>query len=260
MPHPKGEKTMIESKRHGTVMELRMDRPPVNALNPALVQVLDASLAEAVAGDTRAIVLTGREGMFSAGLDVPVLLRLSREEMTAFWEDFFGLMRRLATCPVPVAAAIGGHSPAGGAVLALFCDYRIMASGEYRIGLNEVQVGLPVPDVICHALMRAVGPACANRLLAAGEMLSPDEALRVGLVDALAEGEGAALRAGLEWAKTVAALPPIAVAGTRRVVRQDLIRLFDVIDREVCESMSDLWFSEETQAAMLALVERLGKK
>jgi enoyl-CoA hydratase/carnithine racemase len=250
---------MIETRVDGAVTELRLDRPPVNALNPDLVQALDVALAGAVAGDARAIVLSGREGMFSAGLDVPVLLRLSREQMTDFWEDFFGLMRRLATCPVPAAAGITGHSPAGGAVLALFCDYRVMARGDYRIGLNEVQVGLPVPDVICHALARTTGAATANHLLASGELLGPEEALRVGLVDALAE-EGGAARSAVDWATHVAALPPIAVRGTRRVIRDDLARLFDVVDREVCESMSDVWFSEETQGAMHALVERLASK
>lgn len=248
---------MIETEQKGDVAVLTMDRPPVNALNPELVQALDYRLADAVAADARAVVLTGGEKMFSAGLDVPVLLRLSRDEITAFWADFFGLMRRLAECPVPVAAGISGHSPAGGAVLALFCDYRVMSRGEFRIGLNEVQVGLPVPDVICHALTRLVGGGTANRLLATGELVLPEEALRVGLVDALADDPGASREAAIAWAELAASLPPVAVASTRRTVRSDLTGLFGEVDRETCESMSDVWFSRETQAAMHALVERL---
>jgi enoyl-CoA hydratase/carnithine racemase len=248
---------MIETDKRGDVAVLRLDRPPVNALNPELVQGLDQSLADAVADGARAVVLTGGEKMFSAGLDVPVLLRLSREEITAFWSDFFGLMRRLAECPVPVAAGITGHSPAGGAVLALFCDYRVMSRGEFRIGLNEVQVGLPVPDVICHALARLVGGGTANRLLTAGELLFPEEAQRVGFVDALADDPEATRESAIAWAEQVAALPPVAVASTRRTARADLLDLFGDVDRETCESMSDVWFSRETQAAMHALVERL---
>lgn len=251
---------MIEVHEHGDVTELQMDRPPVNALNPQLIQALDESLADAVAGGARAIVLSGGEKMFSAGLDVPVLLRLSREEISAFWGDFFGLMRRMAECPVPVSAAITGHSPAGGAVLAIFCDQRVMTRGEFRIGLNEVQVGLPVPDVICHAMARLVGSGTANRMLTAGELVLPDEALRIGLVDALADDPAATRQAAIDWASNVAAQPAIAVASTRRTVRADLMELFGDVDQETCESMSDVWFSKETQASMHALVERLASK
>ncbi|MCP1726644.1 enoyl-CoA hydratase/carnithine racemase [Natronospira proteinivora] len=251
---------MIESHEHGDVVELRLNRPPVNALNPDLIQALDQKLADAVAQGARAVVLSGGEKMFSAGLDVPMLLRLSRDEITTFWGDFFGLMRRLAECPVPVSAAITGHSPAGGAVLAIFCDQRVMSRGEFRIGLNEVQVGLPVPDVICHGLKRLVGGGTANRLLTAGELILPEEALRIGFVDALADDPGATRQSALDWATHVAAQPPVAVAATRRVARADLVDLFGAVDRETCEAMSDVWFSSETQGAMHALVERLASK
>jgi len=251
---------MIETHRHGAVTELQLNRPPVNALNPDMIQGLDQKLADAVADGSRAVVLSGGEKMFSAGLDVPMLLRLSREEITEFWSDFFGLLRRLSECPIPISAAITGHSPAGGAVLATFCDYRVMSRGEFRIGLNEVQVGLPVPEVICHGLTRLVGSGTANRLLAAGELVLPDEALRIGFVDALADDPAATRQAALDWASYVAAQPPVAVAATRRIARADLIGLLDDVDRETAEAMSDVWFSKETQSAMHALVERLASK
>ncbi len=251
---------MIDVQQHGAVTELRLNRPPVNALNPDLVQALDAALADAVAGDARAIVISGSERMFSAGLDVPTLLRLSREEISVFWGDFLGLLRRLAECPIPVSAAITGHSPAGGAVLAIFCDHRVMSRGEFRIGLNEVQVGLPVPDVICHALVRLVGAGTANRLVAACELVLPDEAQRIGLVDHLADDAEATRQASLEWARVVASQPPVAVATTRSIVRSDLVGLFSDVDHETAEAISDVWFSKETQGAMHALVERLAAK
>ncbi len=75
-------------------------------------------------------------------------LALDRSGNRAFWEDFFGVMRAIALSKPPIATAITGHSPAGGCVLAVFSDYRVMAEGDFRIGLNEVQVGLPVPEVI----------------------------------------------------------------------------------------------------------------
>lgn len=251
---------MIDVEEHGSVTELRLNRPPVNALNPQLVQALDAALADAVASGARAVVISGSERMFSAGLDVPTLLRLSREDISVFWGDFLGLLRRLAECPIPVSAAITGHSPAGGAVLAIFCDHRVMSRGDFRIGLNEVQVGLPVPDVICHALMRLVGAGSANRLVAAGELVLPEEALRLGLVDHLADDPAATRENALAWAANVAAQPPVAVASTRRTVRAGLMALFSDVDHETAEAISDVWFSKETQSAMHALVERLAAK
>lgn len=251
---------MIEVDEHGSVTELRLDRPPVNALNPGLVETLDTRLVEAIENGARAVVLTGREGMFSAGLDVPTLMRLSREEMDEFWKSFFGLTERIATAPVPIVAGLTGHSPAGGAVLGIFCDYRVMSQGDYRIGLNESQVGLPVPDVICHGLARLVGRGTANRLLVAGEMLGPDEAHRIGMVDALAADPQATRRAALDWAEQVAALPEKAVARTRATARADLAAMFREVGAQTRAEMVDVWFSEETQQAMHALVERLAAK
>lgn len=251
---------MIEVDEHGAVTELRLERPPVNALNPELVETLDARLVEAVENDARAVVMTGGEGMFSAGLDVPVLLRLSREEMDAFWKSFFGLMERIATAPVPVVAGLTGHSPAGGAVLAIFCDYRVMSQGDYRIGLNETQVGLPVPDVICHGLARLVGRGTANRMLVSGEMLDPEEARRIGMVDALAEDPEQTRQAAVEWAGQVAGLPAKAVARTRATIRADLAKMFRDLGEQTRAEMLEVWFSDETQQAMHALVERLAAK
>ena len=106
--------------------------------------------------------------MFSGGLDVPHLIQLDRPAMSATWRDFYAMMRALATSPIPIAAAITGHAPAGGAVISLFCDVRIMADGDFKIGLNEVQVGLFLPPIIFKAMRRLVGNRQAERLCVAG--------------------------------------------------------------------------------------------
>src|SRR5258708_38520017 len=127
---------MLEIIDHGAVRELRLARPPVNALDPALVAALRAGLAGARAAGREAVVRSGAPGRFSGGLDVPALLLLGREEIRDTWKAFFGLMRELAASPIPTVAALTGHSPAGGTVLAMFTDYRVMAEGPYLIGLN----------------------------------------------------------------------------------------------------------------------------
>lgn len=246
----------IQHDRH--VLELRLARPPVNALDPALVAALKQAVERAPAEGAEALVLSGSPGLFSAGLDIPALLRLDRAAMRAFWKDFFGLCAALARCPVPAAAAVTGHSPAGGAVLAIFCDWRVMARGGFRIGLNEVQVGLTVPDCIQAALRRLVGPSRAERLLVAGAMLDPDAARATGLVDELAGAEDVVRRA-LAWLEPLLELPRQAMLGTRRLARADLAALFDDPAALPVDEFLDGWFAPEAQATLHALVERLRK-
>jgi len=249
---------VLEIIDHEAVREIRFARPPANAFNMELLEGLNTALAEARTA-CQAIVLSGRAGMFSAGLDVPELLGLDRASMLRFWEAFFDAQALLAASPVPVAAAITGHSPAGGAVLALYCDYRVMAAGRFRIGLNEVQVGLFPGPVIYGALRRLVGPGVGDRLLSGGVLLGPEEALAVGLVDRVVE-EASVLSAALEWARHMNSLPPRAVARTRALARADLIKLVGALGTSDYEAMNEAWFSAETQSTMRELVERLKKK
>jgi enoyl-CoA hydratase/carnithine racemase len=248
---------MLHIQFHDAVAEIRMDRPPANALNRELVEKLLAALETARMDGARAIVLTGRPGMFSGGLDVPELLALDRRQVEAFWSLFFALTSRLAASPVPVLAAISGHAPAGGAVLALQCDYRIGITGKFRIGLNEVQVGLPVPGTILLALEQAVGPRMARRMATRGEMLSMDEALAVGLLDELVAPDQL-LATALTRANELLALPPVAMNTTRLAAKA---RLIDALNSSGdAAAATGWWFSSETQTEMRKLVARLTKR
>ncbi|MDR3388360.1 MAG: enoyl-CoA hydratase/isomerase family protein [Rudaea sp.] len=254
---------MLETIRHDAIVELRLARPPVNALGPELVHALRSAMESAPASGARGVVLSGRPGMFSAGLDVPTLLQLKREDLIAFWQDFFGLCATLASSPIPVVAAVGGHSPAGGAVLSIFCDYRVMARSldpakPFRIGLNEVQVGLAVPECIQFALRRLIGGYRAERLMVSGTMLDSEQALAVGLVDELVPAEQVVPRA-LEWLQTLLKLPPQAMSTTRLLCRSDLIEVFADPTRMSVDEFADGWFGAETQSVLKALVASLKK-
>jgi enoyl-CoA hydratase/carnithine racemase len=250
---------MLEILRHDAIAEIRLARPPVNALNPELVAGLAIAFRTLPAEGARAIVLSGAPKLFSAGLDVPALLTLDRDAMAAFWRSFQALLGAIGRCPVPTVAAITGHSPAGGAVLAIHCDYRVMARGAFRIGLNEVEVGLSVPAAIQFALKRLVGPHRGERLMVAGAMVESEEAHRIGMVDELAEVEDVVTRA-LDWCRRHVVLPPEALSETRRIARADLHAALDAAEREPADAFMDRWFSTETQATLRALVERLRKK
>ena len=238
------------------IRELKLARPPVNALNPELIASLKRAIEQAPNEGAAALVLSGSPGLFSAGLDIPALLQLDRDAMRAFWNAFFGVCAALARAPIPIAAAITGHSPAGGAVLAIFCDYRVMARGEYKIGLNEVQVGLTVPDCIQAALRRLAGPYRAERLLVSGAMLDADDALAAGMVDELTDVDHVVTRT-LAWLDPLLQLPRQAMLATRALARADLARLFDDPASLPVEAFLDGWFAPEAQATLHALVEKL---
>lgn len=247
---------MLELIRHDTIHELRLANPPVNALNPELLRALHAAIRAAPDDGAHGLILSGRPGIFSAGLDVPALLKLDRATLAECWRDLFGICGALATSPIPTVAALTGHSPAGGAVMAIYCDYRIMARGEFKIGLNEVQVGLSVPDVIQQALRRLVGPHRAERLLVAGTMLESEGAHEIGFVDELADTDDVVARA-LLWLTQLLNCPPKAQAETRRMARADLAALFADPATLPIESFLDGWFHPEAQQVLQALVAKL---
>lgn len=249
---------------HGDVVELQLARLPVNALDRELCREIATALQAALADGAQGIVLSGGPNVFSAGLDVPYLLSLGddRGALTSAWEAFFDTARALADCPVPVAAAIAGHAPAGGCVLALCCDYRVMASSPdpakpFRIGLNETQVGLVAPEGIQRLLRRVVGAHRAERLLVAGELVAAEPALAYGLIDELVQIDQVVPRA-LAWLQQMLALPREAMLHTRRIARADIAVALQPQHIEL-DRFIDAWSAPQTQAALRALVAKLGK-
>lgn len=240
----------------GRIRELELNRPPANALDPELIRALGTEVKAAAEGPAEALILSGSTGMFSAGLDVPRLLRLDREAIRNVWLDYLELVRAIAGSAVPAVAAVTGHCPAGGAVLALFCDQRVMAEGDFRIGLNEVRLGLPVPSVIVAAVTRLVGAHQAERMCVRGLMLTGVEARAVGLVDRLAPAEDVVERS-LAWCREVIALPRRAMLETRATARSGLHELLGEDPLPEAEALADRWFSDETQAALGELAARL---
>lgn len=255
---------LVETFQHGDIREIRMARPPVNALDTALCRALIDALAAAVADDVRGIVLSGGERVFSGGLDVPFLLSHgdNRAALLDSWNAFFGVARALAESRVPVAAAITGHAPAGGCVMALCCDYRVMARSAdpakpFAIGLNETQVGLVAPDGIQQLMRRVVGPHRAEGLLVAGALVPAERAFDIGLVDELADSGDVVPRA-IAWLQTLLKLPQQPMLQTRTLARADVVEALQPENIQL-ERFIESWYSADTQAALQAMVARLKK-
>jgi enoyl-CoA hydratase/carnithine racemase len=149
-----------------------------------------------------------------------------------------------------VVCAITGHCPAGGTVIALYCDRRIMAAGAFGIGLNEVQVGLFPGLRIFRVYARLIGEARAADLLGRGAMVAPDEARTIGLVDEVLPAAQVLPRA-LAFAAELAALPPLAYRRTRALVRQPLVDLLDLPEQIDLQT----WITAETRACMARVLK-----
>jgi len=250
---------LVQPIQHGRIHELRLARPPVNAINPALCAALRGAIDAAVAAGAEGLVLSGGPKVFSAGLDVPLLLSIQDDGQALYdaWNGFFDAARALAACPVPVAAAIAGHAPAGGCVLALCCDWRVMAEGPFTIGLNETQVGIALPPGIMRLMQRTVGRRQAEALLVAGAMVDSAHALRIGLVDELAGVDDVATRARARI-DMLLDLPRAPMLATRALLRADLNEAVSPAGMQL-EQCLESWRSPDTQQALRAMVARIGK-
>ena len=242
----------------GRIRELKLSRPPVNALSLELLR----KIVEGVQGaaPASALVITGQPGVFSAGLDVRGMLELDRDGVAATFIELWRAGRAIASSPIPVVFGLTGHSPAGGTVLAIYGDYRILASGEFRMGLNEVQVGL-FPGPVIHGAFRRLVGGHAAQLLTRGALIDPATALRVGLVDELCEPAHVAARA-LEMARELCALPREAMSKTREMVRRELVELFGnpshalLAEREFGAMAVERWMAPATQERLRKVFAR----
>ncbi len=209
----------IETTIAGELACVTLHRGKVNALNPAVVDELQARL-DALEGDdgVRGLVLTGYGSFFSFGFDVPELYAFSREEFARFLERFTTLQRRLYLFPKPVVAALNGHAVAGGCMLAIACDRRVMAAGKGKISLNEITFGASAFAAVVEILQSRVGRRNAETVLLGGEMFEPQQALELGLVDRVVPAEELQ-QAAREEAQALAGRSPAAFRSIKQLLR-----------------------------------------
>jgi enoyl-CoA hydratase len=186
--------TLISYRLENSVATIAMDDGKVNALSPDMLSELNAALDRAAA-DRAVVVLTGRPGVFSAGFDLTVL-RAGGRPSALMVAAGFELAARLLSFPAPVLIACTGHAMAMGAFLLMSGDYRIGVAGPYKFSVNEVAIGLTVPQAAIEICRQRLTPAHLSRAVLLAEVFSPEDALAAGFVDRLAaDGELADLAA-----------------------------------------------------------------
>jgi enoyl-CoA hydratase len=249
----------MQIERIADAVVLRMRAGKANAIGPAWLSRMETLLDEALAVRPRALVITGYESFFSAGLDLPALDTLGQDQMSSFVMAFSRTMLRVFELPLPVIAAVNGHAIAGGCVLALQADVRIAARSEFRMGLNEVQLGIALPAMVLETLRAQVPPLSLLPVALEGRLFTPEEALGLGLLHELVPPEQLERRAA-ERATELGSLPPQAFAAIKQSIRAPVgRRLRDVLPEDAA-GWAATWSSDEGRERRRQAIERLSRK
>jgi enoyl-CoA hydratase len=239
---------VIHSKGDGIEI-LTLRRPPANAMDIALLADLRNAFSSLARDDsTRAIVLTAEGTTFCAGLDVKAVPHYSNAERLQLLEVLNGMILAVYGCPSPVVAAVNGHTIAGGLVLALCCDWRIVVDAPIRAGLAEVKVAIPYPIAAMEVVRAELSPQAARRLVLSGENDGLAEGLAAGVFDESAPREEL-LQTAIAKAARYAELPRAAFAIIKRQLKSPAIDAIESALREGREPLHDNWISAETLAA-----------
>jgi enoyl-CoA hydratase/carnithine racemase len=237
----------VDVTQHDGIAAVQMNRGKVNALNPDIIK----DLRDAFAGlekdkSTKAVLLTGHDKFFSFGLDVPELLGYTKPKCTRFLEDFTGFYTRLFSFPKPVIAAINGHAIAGGCMLALACDRRVMVMGKAKISLNEITFGATVFAGSVEMLKSCVGHRNAELILLSGRMYDAEEALLMGLVDRITT-EGELDEIARETAHAYTRNDMIAFRSLKSLLRGPLTEEMKTREKESIKEFVKIWYSKSTR-------------
>jgi enoyl-CoA hydratase len=169
------------------VAVLRLVRPPVNALDLELVQAIGAGVTDAVDSGARALVLTGAGSCFSAGIDMKVVPTYDARQRRESVEAINAMVAAICAAPLPVVAAVNGHAFGGGLVIALACDVRLAARGDYKLALNEVAAGVPFPAGPLGVVRAELDPSVMRDLCLTGRSVGPEQALALRVLDEIVE-------------------------------------------------------------------------
>jgi enoyl-CoA hydratase/carnithine racemase len=180
---------VVRLEVEGGIGTIRLDRPPMNALDAEMQHGLVAACAEATERrDVSAVVVWGGEKVFAAGADIKEMRTMTYADMVGHSTLLQDFTRSLARLPKPTVAAITGYALGGGCEVALACDFRVAASNA-KLGQPEIQLGIIPGAGGTQRLARLVGPARAKDLVFSGRFVDAEEALRIGLVDSVVEAD-----------------------------------------------------------------------
>ena len=209
----------------GSVLLIQMDDGKANALSSSMIADIGQALAEAESdADVVSAVLTGREGRFSAGFDLNVMQGGSFGDIISLVADGGDLVRTIYGCGVPVVAACTGHALAAGALMLLGSDVRVGVDGPFKVGLNEVAIGMTLPDWAHTIAVERLSNRHIQRAIANARITGPADAVEVGYLDRVVQADEL-LDAAIEEAAAMSALDGGAYRRTMQGFRKPTLDL-----------------------------------
>jgi enoyl-CoA hydratase/carnithine racemase len=234
---------------------IRLERPPMNALNRQVQEELRAAATAASEdGEVRAVIVYGGEKVFAAGADIKEMADMSYVDMAARATALTGAFDAVARIPKPVVAAITGYALGGGCELALACDWRVVAQ-DAKLGQPEIKLGIIPGAGGTQRLSRLVGPARAKDLIFSGRMVGAEEALRIGLADRVVPAA--------DVFSTARELVQQYVGGPAQALRAAKLAIDGGLDRDLAAGLAwesqlfaPLFATEDKVEGMQAFVEK----
>lgn len=253
--------TTLQLTNKGSYTIVQLNRGTANPINQTMVDELSAFIQAAQEDDAiQGIVLTGQPHFFSGGVDLPEVYHYSSEGIRQFWGSFIQLAATLVAFDKPLVAAITGHSPAGGCVIACACDHRVMAEGDrYQIGLNEMAVGIAPRESILELYAFWIGHRRAYQNLLEGRLMNGQEALAIGLVDELVPLDQT-LAAAEQKMQHYLKLPQQAFRQTKRALRRAVVHAMRANFEADLDLLHQQLMSDESRTIMGQVVAYLEQR
>ena len=237
-----------------------LDNGKVNAINTALARDLRAVFLELEGNDTvDGVVLAGRPHCFSAGLDVRMLASSNADELREFFHAYLSALQTMVRFGKPLVAAVTGFAPAGGTILALTADYRIMCAGEkHTVGMNEFNMSLQIPKMMADIYGYYVGEATAWTDIQAARMYGSEAAVAHGLVNESAATPEEALSKSTAYCRRLMQVHPPVYQRTKRYLRRGLLQAVDHNLTEMVDVIAEDFTDPVFKRMMNMFVNKLG--
>lgn len=244
---------MIHREDRDGIAVLRIEHGKANTLDMESCNAVVEAFEHA--GDARAVVLTGAGRIFSAGVDLFRVLEEGKPYIEAFVPAMCRAFERVFVHPAPVVAAANGHAIAGGCLLVAAADQRLMAQGAARIGIPELQVGVPFPPIALEIMRFATPPQHFRTIVYRAETYEPAAALELGLIDEVVEPE-ALLDRALATAERLASVPADTFAITKREIRRPAMDRIRSLAQTTAQEVQAQWLEPRTLDRIRAYLDR----
>ncbi len=224
----------IQYKKENNIAVITMDDGKANAMDFEFFKQMNDALEKTEKDSAKALIIAGRPGFYSGGLDLKLIPTLPIEDFDAFVETFANTMLRVYAFPIPTIAACTGHAIAGGTILSFACDRIVAQNGPYKIQMNEMLTGLPIPAWMFLIARSAISSRLETEVLLHARIFSPQEALDRNMIDILVDEGDDILASASSLAKEFFSINQTAYAVTKKRMRDPEIKhVLDLLKDEL---------------------------